>query len=73
MCRWRRRGLPQGRRDVRPDHGEPLGGPIEEPQYFVEKNGTAPDIKTRIDVPRSTMIAVVRVDMEKDAIGADGR
>jgi hypothetical protein len=36
------------------------------------KNGTAPDIKTRIDVLAITpTTAVVRVDMEKDAIGSN--
>ena len=31
-------------------NGELLGGPIKNLYDFVEKNGTAPDIKTRIDV-----------------------
>ena len=49
-----------------------LGGPIKNLYDFVEKNGTAPDIKTSIDVLAITpTTAVVRVDMEKDAIGAD--
>ena len=49
-----------------------LGGPIKNLYDFVEKNGTAPDIKTHIDVLAITpTTAVVRVDMEKDAIGAD--
>ena len=49
-----------------------LGGPIKNLYDFVEKNGTAPDIKTRLDVLAITpMTAVVRVDMEKDAIGAN--
>ena len=53
-------------------NGELLGGPIKNLYDFVEKNGTAPDIKTRIDVLAITpTTAVVRVDMEKDAIGAD--
>ena len=52
--------------------GELLGGPIQNLYDFVEKNGTAPDIKTRTDVLAITpTTAVVRVDMEKDAIGAD--
>lgn len=49
-----------------------LGGPIKNLYDFVEKNGTAPDIKTQIDILAITpTTAVVRVDMEKDAIGAD--
>jgi hypothetical protein len=49
-----------------------LGGSINNLYDFVEKNGTAPDIKTRIDVLAITpTTAVVRVDMEKDAIAAD--
>jgi hypothetical protein len=53
-------------------NGELLGGPIKNLYDFVEKNGTAPEIKTRIDVLAITpTTAVVRVDMEKDAIGAD--
>ena len=53
-------------------NGELLGGPIKNLYDFVEKNGTAPAIKTRIDVLAITpTTAVVRVDMEKDAIGAD--
>jgi hypothetical protein len=53
-------------------NGKILGGPIKNLYDFVEKNGTAPDIKTRLDVLAITpTTAVVRVDMEKDAIGAD--
>jgi hypothetical protein len=53
-------------------NGELLGGPIKSLYDFVEKNGTAPDIKTRLDVLAITpTTAVVRVDMENDAIGAD--
>src|SRR3989337_372407 len=53
-------------------NGELLGGPIKNLYDFVEKNGTASDIKTRVDVLAITpTTAVVRVDMEKDAIGAD--
>ena len=49
-----------------------LGGPIKNLYDFVEKNGTAPDIKTQIDILAITpTTAVVRVDMENDAIGAD--
>lgn len=53
-------------------NGELLGGPIKNLYDFVEKNGAAPNIKTRIDVLAITpTTAVVRVDMEKDSIGAD--
>jgi hypothetical protein len=53
-------------------NGELLGGPISNLYAFVEKNGRAPDITTRLDVLAITpTTAVVRVDMEKDAIGAD--
>jgi Putative lumazine-binding len=49
-----------------------VGGPIKNLYDFVEKNGTAPDIKTRVDVLAITpTTAVVRVDMERDAIGAN--
>ena len=49
-----------------------LGGPIKNLYDFVEKNGTAPAIKTRLDVLAITpTTAVVRVDMENDAIGAN--
>lgn len=53
-------------------NGKLLGGPIKNLFDFVESNGTAPNIATRIDVLAITpTTAVVRVDMEKDAIGAD--
>jgi hypothetical protein len=53
-------------------NGELLGGPIKNLYDFVEKNGAAPDIKTRLDVLAITpTTAVVRIDMERDAIGAD--
>jgi hypothetical protein len=53
-------------------NGQLLGGPIKNLYDFVEKNGTAPDIKTRVDVLAMTpTTALVRVDMESDAIGAD--
>jgi len=52
--------------------GELLGGPIKNLYNFVEKNGTAPYIKTRLDVLAITpTTAVVRVDMEKDVVGTD--
>jgi hypothetical protein len=53
-------------------NGGLLGGPIKNLYDFVEKNGAAPGIKTRLDVLAITpTTAVVRVDMENDAIGAD--
>jgi hypothetical protein len=53
-------------------NGELLGGPIKNLYDFVEKNGKAPAIKTRLDVLAITpTTAVVRVDMENDSIGAD--
>jgi len=53
-------------------NGELLGGPISNLYDFVESNGKAADITTRLDVLAITpTTAVVRVDMEKDAIGAD--
>lgn len=53
-------------------NGELLGGPINNLFEFVEKNGSAPEINTRLDVLAITpTTAVVRVDMENDAIGAD--
>lgn len=53
-------------------NGELLGGPIKNLFDFVEKNGAAPEISTRLDVLAITpTTAVVRVDMETDAIGAD--
>jgi hypothetical protein len=52
-------------------NGELLGGPIKNLFDFVEKNA-APQISTRLDVLAITpTTAVVRVDMETDAIGAD--
>lgn len=53
-------------------NGELLGGPISNLFDFVKQNGKAPEITTRLDVLAITpTTAVVRVDMEKDAIGAD--
>ncbi len=53
-------------------NGELLGGTARNLHGFVAEHGAAPDIKTRIDVLAITpTTAVVRVDMEKDAIGAD--
>jgi hypothetical protein len=48
------------------------GGSIKSLYDFVEKNGTATEIKTRLDVLAITpTAAVVRVDMEKDALSAE--
>jgi len=53
-------------------NGAPLGGSIANLYDFVSANGDAPEIKTRLDVLSITpTTAVVRVDMEKDAIDAD--
>jgi hypothetical protein len=53
-------------------NGELLGGPIKNLFDFVQKNGSAPEITTRLDILAITpTTAVVRVDMENDAIGAD--
>ena len=53
-------------------NGELLGGPISNLYDFVATTGDAPDIKTRLDVIGITpTTAVVKVDMEGDAIGAD--
>lgn len=53
-------------------NGELLGGPITNLFDFVKNNGGAPEITTRLDVLAITpTTAVVRVDMENDAIGAD--
>jgi len=65
-------GFPQGRRYVWFTNDKLLGGPIKNLYDFVEKNGTARDIKTRLDVLAITPTTpVVRVDMDTDAIGAD--
>lgn len=53
-------------------NGELLGGPISNLYEFVRKNGKAPEITTRLDVLAITpTTAVVRIDMERDSIGAD--
>ena len=53
-------------------NGELLAGSVKNLYTFVETNGKAPEIATRLDVLAITpTTAVVRVDMEKDAIGAD--
>lgn len=53
-------------------NGALLGGPIANLFDFVKTHGDAPEISTRLDVLAITpTTAVVRVDMENDAIGAD--
>jgi hypothetical protein len=53
-------------------NGQLLGGPISNLYKFVETNGKAPDITTRLDILAITpTTAVVRIDMEQDAMGAD--
>jgi hypothetical protein len=53
-------------------NGQLLGGPIDNLYKFVAQNGKAPQISTRLDVLAITpTTAVVRVDMEHDAIGTD--
>jgi hypothetical protein len=52
--------------------GDLVGGPIQNLYDFVEDKGEAPDMVVRLDVLAITpTTAVVRVDMEKDAIGRD--
>ena len=53
-------------------NGQLLGGPIDNLYKFVAQNGKASQITTHLDVLAITpTTAVVRVDMEHDAIGAD--
>lgn len=53
-------------------NGDLLGGTIRNLYDFVDSNGDAPQIATRLDIIGITpTTAVVRVDMENDAIGAD--
>lgn len=53
-------------------NGGLLGGPIDNLYDFVGKNGTAPDIKTHLELLAITpTTAVVRVDTERDGIGAN--
>lgn len=53
-------------------NGALMGGPIINLYGFVEKNGRATEVSTRIDILAITpTTAVVRVDMEKDVIGLD--
>lgn len=51
--------------------GTLLGGPIENLYEFMRQNGKAENIQTRIDILAITpTTAVVRIDMENDAICA---
>lgn len=53
-------------------NGKLLGGSARNLHSFVAEHGAAADIAARIDILAITpTTAVVRVDMEKDAIGAD--
>jgi Putative lumazine-binding len=53
-------------------NGELLGGPIGNLYDFVATNGDAPEIETHVDIIGITpTTAVVKVDMERDAIDAD--
>lgn len=57
---------------ISPPKPEMLAGPIGNLYTFIKKEGSAPNIKTRTDVLAITQTtAVVRVDMENDASGAD--
>lgn len=52
--------------------GSLLGGPIKNLYDFVDQNGSAPEIRTRIDVLAITpTTAVVRVELENDAMGGN--
>ena len=53
-------------------HGSNVLRDVKALYDFVDEHGKAPEIKARIDVLAVTpTTAVVRVDMEKDAIGLD--
>lgn len=53
-------------------NGERFDGPISKLYDFIEVNGGAPELSTHLDVISITpTTAVVRVELEKDAIGAD--
>jgi putative lumazine-binding protein len=57
---------------INPPKPEMLAGPIDNLYTFIKENGSAPKIQTRTDVLAITQTtAVVRVDMEGDAAGAD--
>jgi hypothetical protein len=53
-------------------NGEVAGGSVQTFYDFLNQNGKAPDVVAHIDVLAITpTTAVVRVDLEKDSIGAD--
>ncbi len=57
---------------ISPPKPEMLEGPISNLGTFIKENGAAPDIKARLDVLGITpTTAVVKVDMENDASGAE--
>ncbi|ETS73439.1 hypothetical protein PFICI_15044 [Pestalotiopsis fici W106-1] len=57
---------------ISPPKPDMLAGSISNLYTFVDQNGAASDITTRLDVLSMTQTtAVVRIDMEKDAAGAD--
>lgn len=52
--------------------GDMLTGPILNLWTYMKEHGSAPNIKVRLDIVAITpTTAVVRVDMEQDASGAD--
>ncbi|MCY1254203.1 putative lumazine-binding protein [compost metagenome] len=52
--------------------GKLAGGNVETFYEFLRQNGNAPEVIAHIDVLAiNTTAAVVRVDLEKDSIGAD--
>ncbi|KAJ5465933.1 hypothetical protein N7530_008664 [Penicillium desertorum] len=57
---------------INPPKPDMLAGPIDNLYTFIRDNGSAPAIKTRNDILAITQTtAVVRIDMEGDASGAD--
>lgn len=57
---------------ISPPKPDMLAGPIDNLYTFIRDSGSAPAIKTRNDVLAITQTtAVVRIDMEGDASGAD--
>jgi hypothetical protein len=57
---------------ISPPKPDMLAGPIDNLYTFIRENGSAPAIKTRNDILAVTQTtAVVRIDMEGDASGAD--
>lgn len=57
---------------INPPEPDMLAGPINNLYTFIDEKGSAPHIKTRIDVLAITQTtAVVRIDMERDAADAD--